>query len=84
MSWIGPGAGIPHDQMSDALKSEEKTYLLLLVISVIYMNFATCINRLRDQGKNGFMYTLFLLPTVGTGLMIYHCGIAAGHQRPAY
>lgn len=78
MSLIGPTAFIPDDQVSEALKSEEKTYFVIVVLCVIYMNFATCVNRLRDQGKSGFYYTIFLLPSVGTGLMIYYCGIARG------
>jgi uncharacterized membrane protein YhaH (DUF805 family) len=56
----------------------EASMLLLVILSVVYMNFATCINRLRDSGTSGFLYLVFLLPTVGTGLMIYFCGIKEG------
>ncbi|MES0882505.1 DUF805 domain-containing protein [Roseibium sp. SCP14] len=41
----------------------------------IYANFCTCLNRLRDSGRSWIWYLTFLLPTVGTGLMIYFCGI---------
>lgn len=45
---------------------------------MIYMNFSTCLNRLRDTGRSGFWYLTFLLPTAGTGLMVYFCGIERG------
>lgn len=50
---------------------------------VIYTNFCTCINRLRDTGRSGFWYLAFNLPLVGTGLMIYHCGIIGSKNRVA-
>ncbi|MFC4292503.1 DUF805 domain-containing protein [Sphingorhabdus arenilitoris] len=53
----------------------EKMLLVLIILSVIYMNFASCLNRLRDTGRSGWLYLCFLLPTVGTGLMIYFYGI---------
>ena len=56
----------------------EALMLLLVILLVVYMNFATCLNRLRDASRSGLWYLSFLLPTVGTGLMIYFCGIEAG------
>ncbi|MDN3720019.1 DUF805 domain-containing protein [Roseibium salinum] len=47
---------------------------------VVNMNFSTCINRLRDTGRSGFWYLTFLLPAVGTGLMIYFCGVEPGKK----
>lgn len=66
-----------------ALPAGEKTgsegwLLVLLIVGAVYMNFATCLNRLRDTGRSGMWYLAFLLPTVGTGIMIYFCGIEAG------
>jgi uncharacterized membrane protein YhaH (DUF805 family) len=55
----------------------EAVILLMIILLVAYMNFATCINRLRDSDTNRLWYFSFLLPTVGTGLMIYFCGVKA-------
>lgn len=60
--------------------ASENLMLALIVIGVIYMNFATCVNRLRDSGRSGFWYLTFLLPMVGTGLMIYFCRLEAGRE----
>lgn len=61
----------------------ENAMLALIVVAVIYMNFATCVNRLRDSMRSGFWYLTFLLPMVGTGLMIYFCGLEAGKTGDA-
>jgi len=50
----------------------------LTALTMIYMNLCTCINRLRDSGRSRFWYCTFLLPSVGTALMIYFCGIEKG------
>ncbi|QDG76679.1 DUF805 domain-containing protein [Labrenzia sp. PHM005] len=47
----------------------------------LYSNFSTCLNRLRDSGRSWVWYIGFLLPTVGTGLMIYFCGIETSAGR---
>jgi uncharacterized membrane protein YhaH (DUF805 family) len=67
---------LPTDQRSNG----ESVIFLLVIVGVIYMNFATCLNRLRDSRRSGFWYLTFMLPTVGTGLMIYFCGIEAGRD----
>jgi uncharacterized membrane protein YhaH (DUF805 family) len=54
----------------------ESSMLIMIILGGLYMNFATCLNRLRDASYSRFLYLSFLLPTVGTGLMIYFCGIA--------
>lgn len=59
----------------------ESVGLAATIISVLYMNLCTCLNRLRDSGRSGFWYLSFLLPTVGTGLMVYFCGIEKGPGR---
>ncbi|MCX2721946.1 DUF805 domain-containing protein [Roseibium salinum] len=58
----------------------EQASLLLIAFLVVNMNFSTCINRLRDTGRSGFWYLTFLLPAVGTGLMIYFCGVEPGKK----
>ncbi|WP_417677248.1 DUF805 domain-containing protein [Roseibium sp.] len=55
--------------------SGETWALTGILLSVLFANFSTCLNRLRDSGRSGFWYLTFLLPTAGTGLMIYFCGI---------
>jgi uncharacterized membrane protein YhaH (DUF805 family) len=37
---------------------------------IVYSNLCTCLARLRDTGRSGLWWIAFLLPTVGTGLMI--------------
>lgn len=61
--------------------SAENLGILAVIASVIYANFCTCLARLRDTGRSGWWYVSFLLPTVGTGLMIWFCGVEAG--KPA-
>jgi len=68
------------DASSGSRTSVEQTGFVLIVILMIYMNLSTCLNRLRDSGRSGFWYLSFLLPTVGTGLMIYFCGIERGRS----
>ncbi len=58
--------------------SGETWALTGILLSVLFANFSTCLNRLRDSGRSGFWYLTFLFPTVGTGLMIYFCGIERG------
>jgi uncharacterized membrane protein YhaH (DUF805 family) len=58
----------------------ESLMVVTVILSAAYMNFASCVNRLRDSDSNGFFYLSFLLPTVGTGLMLYFCGIKAGRN----
>ncbi|WP_346894369.1 DUF805 domain-containing protein [uncultured Roseibium sp.] len=60
--------------------SGETLALTGLLLSVLFANFSTCLNRLRDSGRSGFWYLTFLLPTAGTGLMIYFCGIERGRD----
>jgi len=59
----------------------ENVGLGLTALAMIYMNLCTCLNRLRDSGRSGFWYLAFLLPSVGTGLMIYFCGIEKSPGR---
>lgn len=49
-----------------------------IILSVMFANFSTCLNRLRDSGRSRFWYLSFLIPPAGTGLMIYFCGIERG------
>lgn len=51
-----------------------------IILSVVFANFSTCLNRLRDSGRSGFWYLSFWLPPAGTGLMIYFCGIERGRR----
>jgi uncharacterized membrane protein YhaH (DUF805 family) len=53
----------------------------LTAMAVIYMNMCTCLSRLRDSGRSGFWYLSFLLPSVGTGLMVYFCGVEKSPGR---
>ncbi len=59
--------------------SSENAMLVLILAAMVYMNFSACLNRLRDSGRSGFVYIAFLLPAVGTGLMIYFCGLEGGN-----
>lgn len=59
----------------------ENVGLGLTALAMIYMNLCTCLNRLRDSGRSGFWYLSFLLPSVGTGLMVYFCGIEKAPGR---
>ena len=59
----------------------ENVGLAVTIVAVIYMNLCTCLNRLRDSGRSGFWYLSFQLPTVGTGLMLYFCGIEKSPGR---
>ena len=67
----------------EARNASEKLMLALIVVGMFYMNLATCVSRLRDSGRSGFWYLTFLLPMVGTGLMIYFCGMEAGQKSEA-
>lgn len=60
---------------TDVRNSGEQAGIVVTILAVIYMNLCTCLNRLRDSGRSGIWYLSFLLPTVGTGLMVYFCGI---------
>lgn len=66
----------------------EQAMLVIAALILIYMSFCTCLNRLRDSGRSGFWYLAFLFaPYIGTGLMVYFCGIEArkpedGTSRP--
>ncbi|MET1411507.1 DUF805 domain-containing protein [Roseibium sp. HPY-6] len=63
------------EDSSSARNPMENIGLTVTIIAVLYMNLCTCLNRLRDSGRSGFWYLSFLLPTVGSGLMCYFCGI---------
>lgn len=63
------------DDSSSARNPMENVGIAVTIIAVLYMNLCTCLNRLRDSGRSGFWYLSFLLPTVGSGLMLYFCGI---------
>lgn len=56
----------------------EAAMFAIILVAVLYMNFSTCLNRLRDSGRSGLWYISFLLPYGGTPMMIYFCGIEAG------
>ena len=66
------------DAPTSTRNSNESTMLWSIIAVVIYLNFSACLNRLRDTGRSGLWYLAFMLPTVGTGLMICFCGIEAG------
>ncbi|MCP4319648.1 MAG: DUF805 domain-containing protein [Hyphomicrobiales bacterium] len=57
--------------------ASETAALFVILVAVIYTNFSTCLNRLRDSGRSGLWYLTFLVPYAGTGLMIYFCGVEA-------
>lgn len=59
----------------------ENLGIAVTVLLVIYANFSTCLNRLRDSGRSRFWYLTFLLPTVGSALMLYFCGIEKGPNQ---
>lgn len=65
----------------DVRNPMENVGLAMTIVAVIYMNLCTCLNRLRDSGRSGFWYLSFHLPTVGTGLMLYFCGIEKSPGR---
>jgi uncharacterized membrane protein YhaH (DUF805 family) len=69
------------DAPAGTRNGSENAMLALIVVAVVYMNLATCLNRLRDTMRSGFWYLTFLLPMVGTGLMIYFCGLEVGQKR---
>lgn len=50
----------------------------LLASVAIYMNFCTCVNRLRHIGRSGWWWLVFQVPLLGTPLMLYFCGIVKG------
>ena len=56
----------------------------VLAIAGIYMNFCTCVNRLRNTGRTGWWWLIFQVPVIGAPLMLYFCGIEKGDpiQRP--
>jgi hypothetical protein len=60
---------------------EENAMVWGIIGLVLYTNLCTCLARLRDTGRSGWWWIAFLLPTVGTGLMIYFCGVEAGQKR---
>lgn len=62
-----------------ARNANEEAMLVFVIVAVVYMNFCTCLNRLRDSGRSGFWYLTFLLPYAGTGLMLYFCGFEASN-----
>ncbi|MEM1044595.1 MAG: DUF805 domain-containing protein [Pseudomonadota bacterium] len=66
--------GAPKGARNDA----EVAMFAVVFVAMIYLNFSTCLNRLRDTGRSGFWYLAFFMPYAGTGLMIYFCGIEAG------
>ena len=68
----------------ESRNSEETMALWGIIIAVIYMNFSTCMNRLRHSGRTRWLYLAFLLPLVGTGLMLYFCGIEAGPKQSQF
>lgn len=55
--------------------------LAVLVIMIMYMNLCTCLNRLRDSSRPGILYLSFFLPSIGTALMFYFCGIEKSPGR---
>ncbi|WP_306142896.1 DUF805 domain-containing protein [Roseibium sp. MMSF_3412] len=65
----------------DVRNPMENVGLAVTIVAAIYMNLCTCLNRLRDSGRTGFWYLSFQLPTVGTGLMFYFCGIEKAPGR---
>ncbi|WGI22474.1 DUF805 domain-containing protein [Amylibacter sp. IMCC11727] len=71
------------DAPAGTRNASENLMLALIILGVFYMNLATCVNRLRDSGRSAFWYLTFLLPMVGTGLMIYFCGLEAGQKQAA-
>ena len=68
------------DVVAGARNPGETTMFFLIFAAVLYTNFSTCLNRLRDTGHSGLWYLSFLTPYAGTGLMIYFCGIEAGEN----
>ncbi|WP_114009947.1 DUF805 domain-containing protein [Cohaesibacter intestini] len=56
----------------------------VLAIVAIYMNFCSCVNRLRNTGRTGWWWLIFQVPVIGVPLMLYFCGIEEGDpvQRP--
>ena len=69
------------DAPAGTRNGSENAMLAMIIVGMIYMNFVTCVNLLRDSARSGFWYLTFLLPMVGTGLMIYFCGLEAGRTR---
>jgi len=69
------------DSPPGARTAGESFGLLLIIAGVVYANLCTCLARLRDSGRSGWWHVAFLLPTVGTGLMIYFCGFEKGDSR---
>jgi len=53
-------------------------WMLFIIVVSLYLNCCSCINRLRDTGRIALVYLTFFLPFIGTGLMIYFCGIEKG------
>ncbi len=71
------------DSGSESRLPEESGMFWGTIGLVVYANLCTCLARLRDSGRSGWWWLAFNLPTVGTGLMIYFCGIEAG-QTPDF
>lgn len=59
----------------------ENIGLAVTIVAVIYMNLCTCLNRLRDSSRPGILYLAFFLPSIGTFLMFYFCGIEKSPGR---
>ena len=68
-------------QISDAgnVPGAGKLPIFIIYVTLAYMNLCSCLNRLRDSGRNGLWYLTFFLPFVGMILMIYFCGIEASN-----
>lgn len=81
----------PHTPANDR-NASEITVLILILMAALYANFSTCLNRLRDTGRNGLWYLSFLIPYAGLCLMVYFCGIEQSYdsdeagmkRRPRY
>ena len=77
-AFIALGSGIAEEQ---GKSSTETTGILVTAGIWMYMNFCTCMNRLRDSGRHWAFYFLFHLPLIGLPAMIYFCGIEEGSPR---
>jgi uncharacterized membrane protein YhaH (DUF805 family) len=54
----------------------------VVMLLVIYMNFAVMVKRCHDRGKSGWMSLISLIPLVGAIWWLIDLGILAGQDGP--
>lgn len=59
----------------------ESSIFIFVFIGAAFSNFATCMNRLEHSGRSRWWYAVFLVPIIGTGLMIIFCGMEEGEAK---